>query len=489
MPTSPTSLDLAYALLREGRLVDAEHVMVRELDAAERAHGRGSPQWASAQCDLGNVLLNADQVDRAVDCYRAACAGPAPADPDALKDHLTYRLNLGTVLAMAGRLDEAEDELRRNLRERQDFYGRGHAGYAFGLEPLAEVLFRRGDLRAARAAVEETIANFHDNRHERIATALALKARIVTAAGDGEPPFPDLGQLPDEIVEEVAYSVLNRLGDQPGPDRVLLARLAEAMEQRLGPDHQTTLNVLSQLANSGRDHGDEAGRLAAIGKVLASYDRQGRAEDALMAALGLALAQSDGGDLDAALRTYAEARARAHAIGRSGLTAQVLRNWGLALAEADRPAEAEDRLREAVAAAEVSGDQELLGRVRVAYGLFLQHHGRLDDAGRMVETGLTTLDVAHPDALMGRSHLQAIKDGRSCGCGDLPGVVAEAFREFVLSRLPQDLLAGLDVTVAEGDFSVSVELRRAPTGDELERLNRVIQSATAEFRRRVTAPL
>ncbi|MFB4283104.1 tetratricopeptide repeat protein [Nonomuraea sp. MTCD27] len=486
MSTSSTSLDMAFALLREGRLVDAEQVMVRELQDITQKYGSGSPEWASVQCDLGNVLLNSDQPARAVECYRAACSGPVPRDPEAHKDRLTYRMNLGMVLATTGRLDEAEAELRANVRERLAFYGREHAGYAFGLEPLAEVLLRRGDLRAARETVEETIQNFWRNGHERIATALALRARIVTAAGGGEPAFVALEQLPDEVVEEVALAVLNRVGERPETDGAVLSLLAEAMEARLGPDHQATLNALSQLANSDRS-GDGAGRVVAIRKVLASYHRQGRAEEALMAELGLAMAQSDTGDLEGALRTYAEALDRAQGLGRADLVAQVLRNWGLALSEAEQPAEGERRLREALSAAEYSGNQELLGRVRIALGLFLQHQERLAEARHIVEAGLGTLDVAHPDALVGRSHLGAIMEGRSCGCGDLPGVVAEAFREFVHSRLPQDLLADLGVSLKDGDFAVSVELRREPTQDELDQLNRVIQTATAEFRRRVAA--
>jgi len=47
-----------------------------------------------------------------------------------------------------------------------------------------------------------------------------------------------------------------------------------------------------------------------------TYDRQGRPEDALMAALGLAMAQDEAGDAEAALRTYASAHARAERIGR-----------------------------------------------------------------------------------------------------------------------------------------------------------------------------
>ncbi|MCO5994264.1 tetratricopeptide repeat protein [Actinoallomurus rhizosphaericola] len=489
MSAPPTPLDLAYALLREGRPADAEQLMVRELQAVERRHGRGSPEWASAQCDLGNLLFGCDRPDRAIECFRSACEGPAPDDPEAYKERLTYRLNLGTALLMTGRLDEADAELRRNLEERLAFYGRPHPGYAFGLEPLADVLLRRGAVHEAREAIEEAIGNFWRNGHERVATALALRAEIVTAEGGRDPLFPGLDQLPDEVVEDLAATVLNRTGAARPDDaaKAVLTGLTTVLEARLGPDHQATLNALSHLANLGRHLGDGPGRVAAIHKVLSSYDRQGRAEDALMAALGLAMAQSDAGDPAGALRTYAQARTRADALGRPELSSQVLRNWGLALAEVDRPAEAEERLREAVAAAELGHDYEMLGRARIALGLFLQHGERFAEAGQVVEAGLATLDVAHPDAIVGRSHLTAILEGRSCGCGNIQGTIADAFRDFVVGRLPRDLLDGLDVTAKDGEFAVSVRLRREPTEDEITHMNRVIESANAEFRKRLAA--
>ena len=57
--TPPTPIDVAFALLREGRMGDAENLVTRELSAVADKHGEGSAPWASAQSDLGTVLLNA----------------------------------------------------------------------------------------------------------------------------------------------------------------------------------------------------------------------------------------------------------------------------------------------------------------------------------------------------------------------------------------------------------------------------------------------
>lgn len=459
--------------------------MAQELRTVVAAHGPGSPASAAAQSDLGHLLLNSNQPDRAVEYYRQAAAARVPDDPEGRKDHLTYRLNLGVALQLAGRLDEAEAELRDSAGERLAFYGRGHAGYAFGLEPLAEVLLARGDLPAARQVIEETVDNFWRNGHERVATALVLRAEIWQAGGGQGRLFPGLDRLPDEIVEQVAASVLNRRGTgDPATYRALLADLAATLEERLGPDHQSTLNALSMLANTGHDLGDQAGRVEAIQRVLASYDRQGRAAEATMAAQGLAMAYGDAGDHEQALRTYAAAWSRADQLGRPELASQVLRNWGLALAEVGHTGPAEQRLSEAVAQAGRATGSEILGRAQVALGIFLQHQQRLPEARAALEEGLSVLAPAHPDAIIGQSHLAAVAAGRTCGCGDLEGALVDAFRRFVLGRLPADLLADLDVTIEDGDFQIRVELRREPTEEEIERLNGAIQSAHAEFRQR-----
>jgi tetratricopeptide (TPR) repeat protein len=486
--TTPlTPVELAFALLREGRMGDAENLMTRELQAATDKHGHGSPEWASAQCDLGNVLLNADQRDRAIECYRRAVSA-TPRDHESRKDQLTYRLNLGLTLRMAGRLDEAETELRQGVQERLAFYGREHAGYAFGLEPLADLLRQRGDVAGARQVVEEAVANLWRNGHERVASALALRAAIVHAGGTREPLFVGLHQLPDEVVEQVGRVVTQMLDHDDPASKPLLTSLVAALEERLGIDHQATLNALSALANLGRDVGDQAGRVDAIERVLASYDRQGRQEEALMAALGLAMAQDEAGDAEAALRTYASAHARAERIGRPELRSQVLRNWGLALKEAGQVGPAEQRLTEAVSQARRGTDHDTVGRACIALGLFLQHEARLSEARTVLEEGLTVMDPLHPDAIIGRSHLGAVLDGRTCGCGDMAGTIADAFREFVITRLPADLLDRLDVAIVDGDFKIDVGLRREPTESELERLNDVFQTAHAEFRRRLSEP-
>lgn len=447
--------------------------------------GVGSPEWAGAQCDLGNLMFQARQTDRALECFRAA-ASMTPRDDAGRKDRITYRLNVGSALQQSGRYDEAETELREGLAERLDFYGRRHAGYAFGLEQLAELLLVKGDLAAARAAVEETVSILAEDNHPRLPAALVTRAAVLAAQGEAE-LLEHLPQLPEEDVVVVGQEAIHRTTTADVHAPAVLQATAAALEKRLGLEHPATLNALAQLVNLGRVTGDHAGRLRAGKRILAAHDRRGDAEAGLRTALGLAMIHGEAGDQDAALRTYASAYERAGRLGRDDLFAQVLRNWGLALSEAGRPGDAAPRLTEAVQYARGGSDPSLLARSLIALGIFLQHQERPAEARAALEEGLALADPVDPDTMSGRGHLSAVLDGRTCGCGDIGGAITEAFREFLLARVPAELIEDLDVTLADGGFQVSVNLRREPTQAEGERLQEVFTTAEAEFRQRMSA--
>jgi hypothetical protein len=254
--------------------------------------------------------------------------------------------------------------------------------------------------------------------------------------------------------------------------------------------------VLVAISNVERmlgDEGDAKIRELAIRAALDSYERQGRDEDYVMGIMGLALLKDETGDVAGATGCYRDAVIRAAAMKNPALRSQVLRNFGLMLSSRakktgapDQLAEAEARLTEAVMEAARSDHVEMLGRAEIALGLFFQHGGRLGEAKPFIERGLEHLDAAHPDAVCGRSHLQAILSGGSCGCGDTPAAIADAFRDFVLGRLPPGLLKDLKVTLKDTmDFDVKVELNREPTEPEIEQLDRVINHSLEEFRRRL----
>src|SRR5437762_189530 len=206
------AMNQAIEHLRRGDTVQAETVRQAYVQQVQQNHGDGSPPHQLALNELGIVLMNARQLGPAVDAFRAACAGPLPENEQDLRDRLTHLMNLGQALEHAGRLDEAEQALRDGLAGREKCYGRRHAGYAFGLEPLAVILMRLGKMDEAVAAIDETVQNFRRNGHPRLQTALAFRAEIYAAAGRPDPLFADVNELPRDMFEEMVNSVLKRFG-------------------------------------------------------------------------------------------------------------------------------------------------------------------------------------------------------------------------------------------------------------------------------------
>ncbi|HEX5204860.1 MAG TPA: tetratricopeptide repeat protein, partial [Actinoplanes sp.] len=297
--------------------------------------------------------------------------------------------------------------------------------------------------------------------------------------------FPALKELPDRLVERVAAVATARVrqGIDPAAAYMLVAHLANALRERLGPDHAATVAAFGALSAQAGEHGDHVGRVAALRRVLAAYDRQELAEEALSAATDLAQALNDAGETDKSLDTYEDAAARAERIGRPGRISQALFDWGLALQDAGRAEPAAERFGEALAAARRGDDRVLLGHVGAAYGICLQHLGRPAEARAALEESLAVMDPRDDAAHAARGHLVALLDGEECDCARMRAALEEAYRDFVVSRAPDGLLARLDVRVVGNNFMVDVEFQHQPAEDEVDRLNEILRAGHAEFSR------
>jgi tetratricopeptide (TPR) repeat protein len=483
--THSRAMSEAIELAQRGDPVRAEKRMAQHVDQTAGEFGPRSKQLAAAQFELGSLLLYMGQFRQAADAIRKACDINIPDDTRATRDRLTYLMNLGEVLEQIGELAEAEQVLREGLSAREQFYGREHPGYAFGLEPLAAVMLRMGRIEEALQMAEETIDNFWREGHPRVASALALRAEILKTAELDTPPFDGLEELPDGILQDLAEATLQRLDDEkPQIGRAMLRDLEPLISSRLGQQHDGTIQILMAMANLDRSLGDGQSRQEAIRRVIQAHVARHEPKQAVAAELGLALAQSEAGQTGEAIETYRHAEETAKGLGEPQLHSQVLRNFGLLWAELDRLADAEQTLRLAVGAARESREDETIGRAQVALGIFLQHHGRPDEAKSLLADAIQRLDSAHPDALCARSHLQAIESGAGCGCGDMQDALADAFRQFVLQRIPEGLVKDIRVEIDEGQFDVHVEMAREPTPDERELLEKTFQHARQQFRKR-----
>lgn len=407
----------AIQLLSQGKATEAEELMQATADAIEREHGAESHRCAVAQNELGIILINVGQTEKAIAAYRKACAGPMPAEEQQIKDRLTFGLNLGQALEVASQIAEAESVFRDNLDQRLKYFGKDHAGYGFGLEPLARNLFRQERLDEARLMIDDAVENFMRNQHPRIASALVLRALIWKSLDISDHPFEHLEEIPPECLEPLPDHVFDNMELVELPViGELLDDLLPFLRHRLGPDHQSTIKTLSAIANVQRQLGNHERRLEVIQEAISIFDRQERTYEALNATLALAVTRAEAGDKDGARASFRDALVRAHLLGDPAEKSVVLRHYGKFLAEMGEREDADKNLRLAVTEAEHTPNLEMLGCAQIACGVFLQHSNILGESRVHLDAGLHNLPPEHPEYQAGRDHLDAILAGSECGC-------------------------------------------------------------------------
>lgn len=478
---------MAQALqrLEAGQPAEAEAIVAQAVEQARRQEGVDSPAYASAQNDLGTILMMTGQTALAIDAFRAACQYEFPDDEWATRERLTFLLNLGTVLERADRLEESVEAFHQGLREREQFYGREHPGYAFGLLPLCDALLKQRNLTDALTAIEETIENFQHNAHPLIVRAIAIRAEIVKSQDSTMFVLAESSSLTDAQMVELTETILSRCAQEGSQaQRAVLDDLLANLSDRFGDTDLWTINTLTTMANLDRATGNHTSREWAIRRVLGAYDSMGDQIQALHAVEGLALALGEAGDMKRAEAVHREALERAESMDES-IRSKVNRNFGLFLSEQGKLNEAETILRHSVELAKQTTEAELRGLAEIALGIFLQHQSKLEEAECLLRDAITLVDSAHPHALMGRSHLQAIETGSKCGCGDMSHAAAEAFCDYFREQLPEDLLEDVHVEIDEGELKIQVQLIREPTREELALLSRIQRHAQHQFQERL----
>ncbi len=482
------SMNRALALVREGQGVAAESMMVEAAQVAGDSSGVNSPGHAAALYELACVILACGDLSRGIDAMRSACDVEANGDDTAQKDRLTYIMNLGELLLRAGRLEEAESTLQRGAAERARFYPADHPGIAYGLESLADALLARGKFEEALQAADQALRILWDAGHHRVAETLALRAEILAATGR-EGAFAQSSGLPDELFDAMVHTALERAGRTLDPAKYfsVLAKLRHFVVERRGLDAPMVVHVVAAMADVARQGDLHEAREGAYRWLVSAFEVQGQPARGVDALLALALTKSETGQPSEAEELYRQAIDRANELGDAAKRSSVLRNFALFLAEQQRP-EAASVFADATAAARHSDDAETLGRSLLAEGIHVQHNGALETAKAKLQEALRLLPPSHPDALIGRSHLNAIEQGGSCGCGSMDFALSQSLAAIARPHLPEGLLRSVSVQLDEQqNMNLSVQLAREATRAELELLDRVLHQALAQLRQGLRA--
>jgi tetratricopeptide (TPR) repeat protein len=324
----------AISLLNSGRTVEAEELVLQAATKCEAELGANDPQTAAAYCDLGNILTLVGNQHGAVDAFRRACTGPMPTETQARRDRLSYLMNLGIALRDTNQFDEAEKVFQQGLTGRIEFYGKDHPGYAFGLEPYAELMMKSKRVTDAYRMFNECVGIYLRNAHPQIAQAIALRAETLKLMGFLDYAFGDCHNLPDEILDAISQAIGRRSNEvHPGILSKIYQDLLKLFTVRFGSDSQRTINCLIGIVNSEQRLGKQGNlqiRLDAAQQIADIYRKQRRDNDLVIALQGLALIYSDADRNKDAIKAYQNALK--HVKRDIATQASIRRNLGSSLA-------------------------------------------------------------------------------------------------------------------------------------------------------------
>jgi serine/threonine protein kinase/tetratricopeptide (TPR) repeat protein len=377
---------LGGVLANKGRFDESIELLRTCKDEFVRELGPAHAHVASAWGDLGNVLNLAGRRSEAETAYRTAIEIRTAADPDDPRLAATLN-NLGSLLVVESRTEEAKPYVTRALAIEEKVYGPSHPRLATALGTL-------GLLHRKQGRLDESAADF--------ARVLAIRVKVHGPEHNATA----------EVLNDVGSIALLR-GDYAGARESLDHALAIELKT-LGPQHPQTALTYAHLGLLGVRTGDLAKAEAAYRQGLASIEkmRGPDAREAVPCLRGLAdvsLRRGKPGEADPLL---ARALTLAEQGEDAGELASVLNGAGALRLR-------QGRLDEARAALERSrglagADDLVRSETLTRLGDVLAAQGKRADAEPLYREALTIdrriLGEAHPDTRAASHALAALQE-------------------------------------------------------------------------------
>ncbi|MCA9646264.1 MAG: hypothetical protein KC492_36495 [Myxococcales bacterium] len=470
-----SALQRALEALQRGNPLSGERIVTDAVKIAAQAYGAQSGRACQAHFEASQFFHAAGKPTEMLMSLQAA-ARVVPQNEEEQAARFGYLFQLGAALDRQGQLSAAEQVLRALVSELSETYGELGQAVATGNTALAGVLYEQGEIEEALALVDGAVQTLASLGDAGVAPALALRAFVVKAYSPVEPSFPEEMELPPELVETLAEAALERVPQSAPPLALLALSDIEALVcESLGDTHRLRGALLAQTVRTAAEAGDDDAQMRALGVLdklaKGAGDLLGQAD--IQIALGEAhAAQGRKAEAIAAFERAAEFAAKGPRVLALGLARHA--QYRAAIGD---DAESRELMERSVEATRDSKEQELIGSCLTTQGVLLQHAGDDEAAGKL-EAALDLLTLGHPDADIATEHLEALEEGRPCGCfGDT------ALLQAVATALEARLPAGLLRSVAQDQDGFRVDLAREPSAEEhqlVERaLNEVLQEVTA----------
>ncbi len=265
-----------------GRMLDPALPLARSIRRGD--HG----DTARALADVGNLLLDRGELERAEPLLREALAMEKRLHPGDHSDVATALNDLATLHEDSGDLAASEPLLEESLEMRRRLVRGDDEAVAESLNNLANVARGLGDAARAEALFREALEmnrRLHPGDHPRVAGGLNNLAIVLQDRGDlaaAEPLLRETLEMRRRLFPGdhpyVATALANLAlllqdqGDLAGPEALFLESLA--MRRRLFPGGHPS--VATDLANLGRLYlarGEAAKALPAYSEAVPLYER------------------------------------------------------------------------------------------------------------------------------------------------------------------------------------------------------------------------
>lgn len=274
-PPQSDALEAALEQFAHGDLDGAEATVRQAARQAKAEFGSGSPELARGYADMARFHFRAGQFERAAQEFQHAAKGPMPPDRPAREDRLAFLFGFGAALAADGQLADAETILRQCLAYARNLHG-GQSAHAFvALVPLADVLLLQGKTADAARLANEAYDALWRLGDPMFVSAVGTRAEALKALGQTESPFPDLNDLPEEMVAAAVSTTLTRAGlGDPARVRAVFADLLRFVDGKYGHDHPLTRDAVAAMAHhEGAVAGDadDAVHRTAVRRAVWSY--------------------------------------------------------------------------------------------------------------------------------------------------------------------------------------------------------------------------
>lgn len=337
------------------------------------------------------------------------------------------RLALAQALSRSDRPEDAEREFRAAIASAADRGDR--AQRLSGMVQLATLRMDRGDWSGALEIVDEATPLAQGGRSLEIGrleqqrgAVLRRLRRIAEAEAAHRRALEIFEQEGAKIDESVATNSLALLarerGDAAEAERLYrrAIQIRTDLDPRPNPDTAASLTNLGRLLNSTRRYGEAEPVLErALEQHVALFGSSNTQTAMAMGSLSETL--SNLGKHERAI----ELGGRSVRIVREGMPARhimlvtVLAGYSGTLHRADRDAEAEPVMREAIQIAdELKLDPRVFaGRMRISHGRLLQRLGRGDEARSVLAEAARVFGDAEPSMEDIRSILKDLDEGRS----------------------------------------------------------------------------